>query len=201
MLNEYFQIAVRAIRSSRGVVDKFIGDAIMAVWGVPHSRPEDTRNAVTACLAIRQALEALNERRVARKEMPLRIGMGLNFGPVVAGNIGSDERMEYTVVGDAVNVASRLESLTKEVKTDLLVTQSVMESVKSYFQFEPAGSLKVRGKSATVTTYRVLGYEDAQGKTVLVAEPSLKVSPLKPEGDPAPSTNPADLESKKPKAA
>ena len=98
MLNEYFEVMVRIITKHKGVVDKFIGDAIMAVWGVPNSTEQDTKNALLACLEMRTALETLNQKRISRGQTHLLIGMGLHMGKVISGTIGSNERLEYTVI-------------------------------------------------------------------------------------------------------
>jgi adenylate cyclase len=129
MLNEYMTEMVSVIERHDGIVDKYVGDAIMAVWGMPQGNPAlDARKAVLACLEMREQLKKLNERRKARGEPPLEIGMGLNSGEVIAGNIGSASRMEYTVIGDTVNTASRMESLTKDFRTDFLIHESTVES-------------------------------------------------------------------------
>src|SRR5262249_35275606 len=107
MLNEYFQIMVGIINKHGGIVDKFIGDAIMAVWGAPNATDRDTQNAVKACIEMRQALNSLNELRAGRGQVPIKIGMGLHRGEAISGTIGSSERMEYTVIGDTVNQSSR----------------------------------------------------------------------------------------------
>jgi len=110
MLNEYFSVMVKIINQYGGVVDKFIGDAIMAIWGAPKSTGLDAKNAVRACLEMRKSLADLNEKRIARGQTPLQIGMGLHAGLAVSGAIGSSERMEYTVIGNTVNTASRIEA-------------------------------------------------------------------------------------------
>ncbi len=171
MLNEYMTRMVTVIRNHGGVVDKFVGDAIMAVWGVPESKPEDALRALSACLEMRKELAILNQLRISRKEVPLKIGMGLNFGDVTAGNIGSSERMEYTVIGDAVNVASRIESKTKEMGTDLLVSKALVAQVEKSFLFQSAGLVELRGKSAALELFKVRGYINEAGTPVLVETP------------------------------
>lgn len=171
MLNEYMTRMVAIIRSYRGIVDKYVGDAIMAIWGVPIEGEDDYYNAVRACLAMREDLSKLNELRISRGQVPIKIGMGLNAGPLIAGNIGSDEKMEYTVIGDAVNLASRIESMTKEFGTDLLISKSIYEKVADRFVIEMATSTKVKGKSEAVEIFKVLGYLDENGQKVLVETP------------------------------
>lgn len=157
MLNEYFQIMVGIINRNGGVVDKFIGDAIMAVWGAPNASEQDTENAVRACLEMRTALNELNDIRIGRGQVPIKIGMGLHRGSAISGTIGSDERMEYTVIGDAVNQASRIESSTKAFGTDLLVSDDVADKVGEFFWIEEAGKAEVKGKSKPLTMFKVRG--------------------------------------------
>ncbi len=171
MLNEYMTRMVSIIRSYGGVVDKYVGDAIMALWGVPITGPNDSQKAVRACLAMREDLAKLNDIRIARGQPVLKIGMGLNCGPLIAGNIGSNEKMEYTVIGDAVNLASRIESMTKEYGTDLLVSTSIHNQVRSYFMFETAGSTRVKGKTDAIEVFKVQGYYNDQGQPVSVQTP------------------------------
>lgn len=157
MLNEYFHVMVGIISRNKGIVDKFIGDAIMAVWGAPTAAAEDPQNAVKACLEMRLALAQLNESRQSRGKIPIKIGMGLHFGEAISGTIGSDERMEYTVIGDTVNQASRIESSTKAFGTDLLISDTLFDAVKSEFWIEEAGRVEVKGKSEPLTLFKVRG--------------------------------------------
>ncbi len=168
MLNEYMTRMVTIIRAHHGVVDKYIGDAIMAIWGVPMSTGNDAENALLACIQMREELARLNELRLSRGQNELRIGMGLNMGPVIAGNIGSEDKMEYTVIGDSVNLASRMESMTKEYGTDLLIPRSVQEACPSRFVYERAKDAKVKGKSQAIEVYKVRGYVDETGREVIV---------------------------------
>jgi len=160
MLNSYFSIMVKIINDSGGVVDKFIGDAIMAIWGAPNSSPDDAERAVMACLKMRQALVSFNEQRIAEQKSPLIVGMGLNFGSAVAGTIGSTERMEYTVIGNTVNTASRIEAATKSFGTDLLISDEVVERCAHKFILKLAGEVEVKGRSQPLKLYKVLGYID-----------------------------------------
>jgi adenylate cyclase len=190
MLNEYMTKMVRIIRSQNGVVDKYIGDAIMATWGVPMPHEDDVYHSVWACLQMRQALNELNELRISRNQDPIKIGMGINVGQVIAGNIGSDEKMEYTVIGDAVNLASRMESMTKEYGTDLLIPRSIYEKVKDRFVFEECGSMKVKGKSEPIEIFKVQGYVNANGEEVIMKTPYSAFAAEKSDksAQPAPSS-------------
>lgn len=171
MLNEYFGTMVRIINETGGVVDKFIGDAIMAVWGAPNSKEDDAFQAVRACLRMREALNSLNEKRISEHKNPLMIGMGLNMGPAVAGTIGSDERMEYTVIGNTVNTSSRIEAATKAFGSDLLVSEEIFEKCKSHFIFEKAGEVEVKGRSTGLNLYKVKGYISDTGEQTIIATP------------------------------
>jgi len=168
MLNEYFGAMVKIINARGGVVDKFIGDAIMAVWGAPQGSPKDAHNAVMACLDMRKSLEELNEKRIARGQPAINIGMGLHAGKAISGTIGSDERMEYTVIGNTVNTASRIEASTKAFGADLLITDSVIEGVGDAFVVELAGAAEVKGRSEALKMYKVRGYKAENGEYVTV---------------------------------
>ena len=157
LLNEYFTEMVDCVMAEGGVVDKYIGDNIMAVFGAPVTRPDDALRAVRAAVRMRDALVNLNNRFAARGLSKLRFGIGLHSGEVVAGNIGSAKRMEYTVIGDAVNVASRLESKTKELGTDILISDATHERVKAGVSTEAIGEVTVKGRAQAVQIYKVTG--------------------------------------------
>lgn len=155
-LNAYMTIMVKIIGDYSGIVDKFIGDAIMAVWGVPESKGNDALNAVNATLEMRRALLEFNKGRGSDKKPIIKIGSGLNTGPVLAGQIGSEDRLDYTVIGDAVNLASRVETLNKPFGTDILISQDTYNIVKDEFDCEPMQKIKVKGKSDAQQIYAVL---------------------------------------------
>jgi len=160
-LNEYMTIMVKCVESHHGVVDKFIGDAIMAIWGVPDRFGNDTENAVNAALAMRAALAEFNARRALSHKPRIRIGCGINTGEVVAGQIGSADRMEYTCIGDPVNLASRIEAANKLFHTDILISEAAQESVHRIFRVEPMKPIRVKGKEEPQQIYAVLGrYDD-----------------------------------------
>lgn len=155
-LNEYFTGMVESVLLHHGVVDKFIGDAIMAVFGAPVPEPEDPLHAIRAALAMRARLETINEDFKKRGLPEIRTGIGLHSGQVVAGNMGHSERMEYTVIGDAVNLASRLEGMTKELKCDIVVSEDLYQKVKDYVVVEPLKKIKVKGRDQEVMVYRLI---------------------------------------------
>jgi adenylate cyclase len=156
-LNEYFSGMVESVMANQGVVDKFIGDAVMAVFGAPVPRPEDAHNAVKAALDMRRRLAAMNADFRARGLPTIRIGVGLHTGHVVAGNIGHVERMDYTVIGDAVNLASRLESLTKELDSDIILSEDTYRVVQDHVQAEPLERVTVKGRVQPTLVYRLIG--------------------------------------------
>lgn len=160
MLNEYMSAMVKVIRTHHGVIDKFVGDAIIALWGVPDSNPNDIENAVKAALGMRKSLKRLNLKRELKGKPPLSIGIGINYGPAVAGNMGSEEKMEYTVLGDSVNLTSRIESMTKELNTDLLVSESIANALHQKYPFQNCGNFHVKGKTQEVTLYKIPDAEE-----------------------------------------
>jgi adenylate cyclase len=157
LLNEYFSEMVGVVLAHDGAVDKYIGDAIMAVFGAPIPGPKDAENAVRAAVEMRRKLSLLNESLVARGLAPLRTGIGIHTGEVVAGNIGSEARMEYTVIGDAVNLASRLESNTKDMGVDVLISAATYERTRHIVDARPVREISVKGRAQPVMTYEVLG--------------------------------------------
>ncbi|MBI5608122.1 MAG: HAMP domain-containing protein [Deltaproteobacteria bacterium] len=160
MLNDYFTAMVAIIMEEGGVVDKYIGDAIMAVFGAPVSHPEDAVRALRAAVRMRLALGPLNERLQSKGFPALRTGIGLHTGSVVAGNIGSDQRMEYTVIGDTVNLASRLESQTKALGVSLLVSEETLKAAQDTVVARFVQELQVKGRTEPVRAYEVLGTKD-----------------------------------------
>jgi len=162
-LNDYFKKMVDCVERTGGVVDKFIGDAIMAHWGTAYtsgSARKDAYNCVSAALMMRSALRRMNKGR--RKDdpacPPIHIGMGINSGIVTAGQIGSDLRMEYTVIGDPVNLASRLESLNKTFGTDILIGEDTWRLVRKKFITEEMPSTKIKGKEKRARVFAVINF-------------------------------------------
>ena len=158
-LNAYMTRMVDCVNKTGGVVDKYIGDAIMAVWGAPESSGSpaaDALHAVTAALMMRDSLARFNSERAAKGLAPVRIGCGINSGPVVAGQIGSEERMEYTVIGDAVNLASRTEALNKPFATDILITENTYSLIKEKIIAAEMPGVHVKGKTEAIKMFAVI---------------------------------------------
>ncbi len=171
MLNSYFEVMVGIINKHNGVVDKFIGDAIVAVWGVPEKGERDCHDAITACMEMRKALVDYNDARIAKGEVPIKTGAGLNFGHAISGTIGSSERMEFTVIGDTVNTAAIIEASTKGFGTDLLISQSIVDEIKDEFIIDTAGHIKAKGKAEPIPLYNVLGTIDENGVEHIIKTP------------------------------
>lgn len=151
-LNEYFDYMVRVVRQEGGVVDKYIGDSIMAVFGAPTPRDDDAARAIRAAAGMQQALAALNAARARRDLAPLAHGIGVHVGDVVAGNIGTADRTQYTVIGDAVNVAARLESATKEQRVGVLISADAIAAAGAapLPALREVGSITVKGREAPI---------------------------------------------------
>ena len=165
-LNAYMTRMVECVNQTGGVVDKYIGDAIMAVWGAPESSgsPEgDALNAVTAALMMRDSLAEFNAERAGKGLPPVKIGCGINSGPVVAGQIGSEERMEYTVIGDAVNLASRTEALNKPFATDVLITENTYSLIKDKVLVAEMPGVHVKGKTDAIKMFAVVNLAGREG--------------------------------------
>jgi adenylate cyclase len=159
-LNQYFNALVEIILQEGGTVDKFIGDAIMAEFGFPVSqgKQQDALNAIRAALGMRAALAELRSRFVQEGWEPFFNGIGISFGKVIAGDLGALKRREYGVIGDTVNVASRVEGLTKQFSTDILITESLYELVKEEVEVVSHGEHQLRGREkGLVKVYGLIG--------------------------------------------
>ena len=158
-LNEHLSRMTSVIFNNGGTLDKFIGDAIMAVWGNVRSlgTAQDAKNAARAALAMRQELAQLNQKWRSEGRMGLGMGIGINQGEVIVGNIGSQERMDPTVIGDAVNLASRLEGLTRVYGVDILVGASAAELVREEVYLRSVARVQVKGKTKPVDVFTFIG--------------------------------------------
>jgi adenylate cyclase len=158
ILNEYFERMVEIIFRHEGTLDKFIGDEIMAVWGAPVAQPDHAVQAVLTAWEMQKDLDALNAERAAKGLFSIKVGVGLCSGEVIAGYMGSTKKMEYTVIGDTVNVAARLCSLAGPM--DVIIAESTYALTHAFIQTEPLKPIQVKGKSEPMKTFRVLGPED-----------------------------------------
>jgi adenylate cyclase len=155
-LNEYFEAMTAAIFAHRGMINDFVGDAVMAVFGAPVDDADHAWNAVQSALAMNRALAALNERWQAAGLPSLRMGIGIHTGPVFAGNVGGRERIKYTVIGDPVNVASRVEGLNKELGTTVLITEETLAAIGDRVRVRDCGPIAVKGRVEKVRVFEVL---------------------------------------------
>lgn len=160
MLNEYFTIMADIVMNERGILDKYIGDAIMAVFGAPLATDNDADHAVSAAIDMLAALRFFNERRIADGKEPIDIGIGVNTDEVLSGNIGSAKRMDYTVIGDGVNLAARLESANKTYGTRLLVSEFTVKALQTEVPLRLVDRITVKGKSGSVGVYEPRGAWD-----------------------------------------
>ena len=158
-LNEYLSQMTAAVFANGGTLDKFIGDAVMAVWGNVRSQGKeaDTKMAARAALAMRRELKILNDSWFARGIAPFAIGIGINQGDVLGGNIGSQEKADPTVIGDSVNLASRLEGLTRTYGTDILLGPTATEFVRDEFHVRSVARVQVKGKTEPVEISTLIG--------------------------------------------
>lgn len=157
-LNEYLTRMVDCITAQGGMVDKYIGDAIMAAFGVPVEHDDDEDRAVRAGISMLQSLHEWNKERAAKGVLPVNIGVGLNTDLIVSGNIGSPERMNYTLIGDGVNLASRLEGACKQYKVNLLISEYTFKRLKGTYRIRNVDDLIVVGKTEPVRVYEVLDH-------------------------------------------
>jgi adenylate cyclase len=157
-LNEYFEIMVEAITKQEGMLDKFIGDAIMAAFGLPITHDDDEDRAVRAAISMIRGCWQWSEERVKRGDLPVDMGIGLNTDVVVSGNIGSAKRMDYTLIGDGVNVASRLESACKAYSARILISDNTCKKLRGTYRLRDVDQVIVKGKTEPVGVYEVLDY-------------------------------------------
>ncbi len=162
LLNEYFTIMVDCIQREGGILDKFIGDAIMAAFGMPVSHDDDEDRAVRTAIAMINELRAWNEKRVDKGEKPVNIGIGINTDRVVSGNIGSPKRMDYTMIGDGVNLAARLESACKQYYTRILISENTFKKLRGTYYAREIDLVVVKGKTEPVSIYEILDYHTEQ---------------------------------------
>jgi adenylate cyclase len=163
-INQHLSLVSACIEKEGGTIDKFIGDAVMAFWGAPARIENPADSACRAAVAIQRALEADNKVRIAAGLKPVRIRMGIHMGPVVVGDIGTPNRINYTIVGDVVNATQRLESLGKTVDPDAeaiaLVSEEIVAAARDGFQFVERGAHFVKGKQESLKVFQLIGAQD-----------------------------------------
>jgi len=162
LLNDYFTRMVECVQLEGGMLDKFIGDALMAVFGIPLAAKDDPDRAVRAAIAMVRALRELNAIRADGGLRPLDIGIGINTATIVSGNIGSPKRMDYTVVGDGVNLASRIESACKLYGTRILVSEHTFHALKGTYRSREVDRILVSGKTHPIGVHEILDYHDKE---------------------------------------
>ncbi len=155
ILNKYFTVMTNEVLKSGGVLDKYIGDAIMAFWGAPIANPDQADAALKASLAMLERLKELNAELKANGDLEINIGIGLYTGPAIVGNVGSELRFDYTVMGDTVNVASRLEGLNKEYKTQIIIGESTKNKIRGNYKFKSLGAAAVKGRGEKLNIYTI----------------------------------------------
>ncbi|MES2261163.1 MAG: GAF domain-containing protein [Pseudomonadota bacterium] len=158
LLNEYFTLMVDCIQREEGMLDKFIGDAIMAAFGIPVAHPDDPDRAVRTAIAMMRELRVWNQVRIGDGKVPVDIGIGLNSDSVVSGNIGSKKRMDYTIIGDGVNLAARLESACKQYGAHILISEFTYRALRGTYRVRELDIVVVQGKTKPVSIYEVMDY-------------------------------------------
>ena len=158
LLNQYFETMVEAVFNHEGTLDKFIGDALMAVFGAPLTLVENHAwKAIQAALDMRKRLAEFNQRRIIQAQPEIHIGIGISSGEVVSGNIGSQKRMDYTVIGDGVNLSSRLEGVTKEYGCDIILSEFTYQMCSYSIWVRELDRIRVKGKHQAVNIYELIG--------------------------------------------
>ncbi len=156
-LNAYFATMSEAVRRHQGSVNKFLGDGLLAVFGAPLSSLDNPVNAVLCALDMKSRLDRFNAEWAPRLATTIQIGIGINTGEVVVGNIGSEDRVEYTVIGDPVNVAARIEELTRETPNAILISRNTAAAVEDVVELQAWEPVRVRGKEEALSLYQVMG--------------------------------------------
>ncbi len=168
LLNDYFTIMVDCITDEGGMLDKFIGDAMMCIFGTPVPHDDDPDRAVRAAIRMMTDLKVFNDKRSTEGKMPIDHGMGINTDSIVSGNIGSPKRMDYTVIGDGVNLAARIESACKQYGAHILISEFTYNAVKATYRTRQVDYVIVKGKTEPVGVYEVLDFHDDESYPNLV---------------------------------
>lgn len=165
--SEYLDLITRPIRDHRGTIDKYIGDAVMVFWGAPVPNPEHALDACRAAVACRDVARSLNATRRLKNKPPFVTRFGLHTGFTILGNMGSDERLNYTVLGDSVNLASRLEGVNKHYGTEIIISQATYRYIRNDFIVRPLDIVAVKGKVAGVMIFELMGEHNSENADAL----------------------------------
>jgi len=158
LLNEYFTLMVDCIQHESGMLDKFIGDAIMAAFGIPVAHEDDADRAVRAAISMMETLNRWNRQRTSEGRLPVNIGVGLNTDTVVSGNIGSNKRMDFTIIGDGVNLAARLETACKQYGAKILISEFTLRKLQGTYREREIDLVVVKGKTKPVAIHEILAF-------------------------------------------
>ncbi len=163
VLNDYLNVVTTAIQNNGGTIDKFVGDAVLAIWGVPQSSPNDHISAVRTAIDIRMGIAELNVRREGQGQFGIDVGIGIHVGAAIFGAMGNGSRVDHTVIGPTINLAARLESMTKDLKCDILISHSVLSAVEDFVLIEDFGPMEIRGMSSRMGVARLIGLQISNG--------------------------------------
>jgi adenylate cyclase len=155
-MNEYFTAMIDVILTRHGIVQDFVGDAILAVFGAPLPDPDHAGHAVAAAREMHAAFERLNEGWVAAGRPALAMGIAINTGQVFAGNVGSPRKKKYAVIGDTVNTVTRMEGLNRDLSTTILISRATFEAIRGRGEVRPRGAVTVRGRARPVEVFELL---------------------------------------------
>lgn len=164
-ISSYLKLMTYAIKEESGTVDKFIGDSVMAFWGAPTLNPNHAFHAAVAAIKTKRRMVKLNSGLIEEGKLPLVVRIGINTDAVLVGNIGSEERLSYTVMGDGVNIASRLEGINKEFSTDIIISHSVFKEAGERLWVRPIDQITVKGRAGEILIYELLGIRGGDAET------------------------------------
>ena len=165
-VSSYFELVTQAIKEENGTVDKFIGDAVMAFWGAPLLDESHAYHACVAAIKAQRRMEGLNKKLIAEGKPPLHVRVGIHSDAVLVGNIGSEERLSYTVMGDGVNIASRLEGVNKEYGTQICASHAVFREAGERLWMRPIDKISVKGRTSELVIYEVFGTREGTVETL-----------------------------------
>ncbi|MCE7528281.1 adenylate/guanylate cyclase domain-containing protein, partial [Polynucleobacter sp. IMCC 30228] len=164
-VSSYLELMTYAIKEEGGTIDKFIGDSVMAFWGAPLLDQNHAYHACVAAFKTKRRMVFLNEKLVAEENPPLVVRIGIHSDAVLVGNIGSAERLSYTVMGDGVNIAARLEGINKEFNTDICISHSLFKEAGERLWVRPIDQITVKGRKGELIIYELMGIQDGDAET------------------------------------